>query len=72
MLVASELAQRYFSFRLCQVQLRVAQSDRESRAATADAAGHTERVGLTAPAVAALARASLADSAACAPARRSL
>ncbi|MEZ5706167.1 MAG: efflux transporter outer membrane subunit [Burkholderiaceae bacterium] len=63
-LVASELAQRYFSFRLCQVQLRVAQSDRESRAATADAAGHTERVGLTAPAVAALARASLADSAA--------
>ena len=63
-LVASELAQRYFSFRLCETQLRVAQRDRTSRAATADAAGHTERVGLTAPAVAALARASLADSAA--------
>ncbi|HEY9094685.1 MAG TPA: efflux transporter outer membrane subunit [Hydrogenophaga sp.] len=63
-LVASELAQSYFSFRLCQVQLGVARRDRESRAATADAAGHTERAGLTAPAVAALARASLADSAA--------
>jgi outer membrane protein, multidrug efflux system len=63
-LVASELARQYFSYRLCQVQLGVVQRDRESRAATADAAGHTERAGLTAPAVAALARASLADSAA--------
>lgn len=61
-LVASQLAQTYFGFRTCQVQLRVAERDRDSRAVTAQAAGHTERAGLTAPAVAALARASAADS----------
>ena len=61
-LVASELAQTYFAQRLCQVQLRVAERDRDSRAVTAQAAGHTERAGLTAPAVAALAQASAADS----------
>ncbi|AOW13568.1 hypothetical protein LPB72_11225 [Hydrogenophaga crassostreae] len=63
-LVASELAQTYFAQRLCQVQLGVVERDRDSRAVTAEAAGHTERAGLTAPAVAALARASQADSAA--------
>jgi outer membrane protein, multidrug efflux system len=63
-LVASELAQTYFAHRLCQVQLQVVERDRDSRAVTAEAAGHTERAGLTAPAVAAMARASLADSAA--------
>jgi outer membrane protein TolC len=63
-LVASELAQTYFAYRTCQVQLGVAERDRDSRAVTAEAAGHTERAGLTAPAVAALARASAADSAA--------
>jgi outer membrane protein, multidrug efflux system len=63
-LVASEVAQTYFAERLCQVQLRVAERDRESRAITAKASEHTERAGLTAPAVAALARASAADSAA--------
>lgn len=63
-LVASELAQTYFGHRLCLVQLAVAERDRDSRAATAEAAGHTERAGLTAPAVAAMARAGLAESAA--------
>ena len=61
-LVASELAQAYFGQRLCQVQLSVAERDRDSRAATAQAARQTERAGLTAPAVAALAQASAADS----------
>ena len=61
-LVAAELAQTYFAQRLCQVQLRVAERDRDSRAVTAQAARHTERAGLTAPAVAALAQASAADS----------
>lgn len=61
-LVASELAQAYFAQHLCQAQLRVVERDRDSRAITAQAAGHTERAGLTAPAVAALARASAADS----------
>jgi outer membrane protein, multidrug efflux system len=63
-LVAAELAQTYFAQRLCQVQLRVVERDRDSRAVTAEAARHTERAGLTAPAVAALAQASAADSAA--------
>lgn len=61
-LVASEVAQAYFAQRLCQVQQRVVERDRDSRAVTAQAAGHTERAGLTAPAVAALAQASAADS----------
>jgi outer membrane protein, multidrug efflux system len=60
--VASELAQTYFAQRLCTAQLQVMVSDRDSRAVTAEAAGHTERAGLTAPAVAALARASAADA----------
>jgi multidrug efflux system outer membrane protein len=63
-LIASELAQSYFAQRLCAVQLQVIERDRDSRAVTAQAAGHTERAGLTAPAVAALARASAADAAA--------
>jgi multidrug efflux system outer membrane protein len=61
-LIASELAQSYFAQRLCSVQLQVVTRDRDSRAVTAEAAGHTERAGLTAPAVAALARASAADA----------
>lgn len=62
-LVASELAARYFGLRLCQVQLQVAQDDRDSRSATARATAQSEGAGLTAPAVAALARASAADAA---------
>jgi NodT family efflux transporter outer membrane factor (OMF) lipoprotein len=62
-LVAAELASLYYAQRQCQAQLAVAQEDRDSRAATAQAAGETERAGLTAPAVAALARASAAEAA---------
>lgn len=60
-LVASEVAQAYFGQRLCRVQLAVALRDRESRRVTADSNAVTERAGLTAPAVAALARASAAE-----------
>ena len=63
-LVASELAQLYFSQRLCREQLAVALRDRDSRAVTAQNNSTSERAGLTAPAVAALARASGAESAA--------
>ncbi len=63
-LVASELAQLYFSQRLCREQLAVALRDRDSRAVTAQNNSTSERAGLTAPAVAALARASAAESAA--------
>lgn len=63
-LVAAETAQLYFGQRLCRAQLAVAISDRDSRGATAQSSLVTERAGLLAPAVAALARASAADSAA--------
>ncbi len=63
-LVASELAQLYFARRLCAEQLVVAGRDRDSRAITAENNAVSERAGLTAPAVAALARASGAESAA--------
>jgi len=62
-LVAADLAARYVGLRLCQVQLRVAQDDRDSRQATARATAKSEGAGLTAPAVAGLARASAADAA---------
>lgn len=63
-LVASELAQLYFGQRLCREQLAVTGRDRDSRAVTADNNAISERAGLTAPAVAALARASGAEGAA--------
>ena len=62
-LVASELAGLYYRQRLCRVQLRVTQDDRDSRAITARATAQSEGAGLTAPAVAALARASAAEAA---------
>lgn len=62
-LVASELASLYYGQRLCRVQLQVAQDDRDSRAITARATAQSEGAGLTAPAVAALARASAAEAA---------
>lgn len=61
-LVASELAGLYYGQRLCRVQLQVAQDDRDSRAITARATAQSEGAGLTAPAVAALARASAAEA----------
>lgn len=60
--VAAELAQLYVGQRLCQAQLAVTTGDRDSRAATARSSAVTERVGLTAPAVLALAQASHAEA----------
>ena len=60
--VAAEVGRLYVAHRLCLAQLEVAVSDRESRAATARSSAVTERVGLSAPAVLALAQASHAES----------
>lgn len=60
-LVAAELGELYFSQRLCREQLGVVTRDRDSRAVTAENNRVSERAGLTAPAVAALARASGAE-----------
>ncbi len=60
--VAAELARLYVAQRLCQAQLAVAVSDRDSRAATLRSSTVTERAGLTAPAVLALAQASHAEA----------
>ncbi len=60
-LVASQVAQLYFGQRLCRLQLDVTGRDRDSRRVTAESNDVTERAGLTAPAVAALARASAAE-----------
>lgn len=60
-LVAAETAQAYYGYRLCLSQLAVAEGDRDSRERTARSNDITEQAGLTAPAVAALARASSAD-----------
>lgn len=60
-LVAAEVAQRYFGQRLCRAQLAVVLNDRDSRRVTAESNDVTERAGLTAPATAALARASAAE-----------
>jgi outer membrane protein, multidrug efflux system len=60
--VAAEVARLYVAHRLCLAQLNVASSDRDSRGATARSSAVTERVGLTAPAVLALAQASHAEA----------
>jgi multidrug efflux system outer membrane protein len=60
--VAAEVARLYVAHRLCLAQLAVAVSDRDSRGATARSSAVTERVGLTAPAVLALAQASHAEA----------
>lgn len=60
--VAAEVAQLYLAHRLCLAQLAVASSDRDSRAATARSTAITEKAGLTAPAVLALAQASHAEA----------
>jgi outer membrane protein, multidrug efflux system len=61
-LVAAETARLYQGHRACRVQLEITRGDQQSRRATADSAGVSERAGLTAPAVSALARASNADA----------
>lgn len=60
--VAAEVARLYVAHRLCLAQLAVASSDRDSRGATARSSAVTESVGLTAPAVLALAQASHAEA----------
>lgn len=60
--VAAEVARLYVAQRLCQAQLAVAFADRDSRAATARSSAVTERAGLTAPAMLALAQASHAEA----------
>lgn len=60
-LVAAETAQAYYGYRLCLAQLAVTADDRDSRERTARSSAVTEKAGLTAPAVAALARASHAE-----------
>jgi len=62
--VAAEVANQYFSLRTCERQLVVAQGDARSRGETARLADLSARAGFQAPAEAALARASAAESSA--------
>lgn len=62
--VAAETANAYFAERACQQQLAVAESDTRSRSETARLTDLSARAGFTAPADAALARASASDSSA--------
>jgi len=59
--VAAETANLYFSWRSCQQLLAVVQADATSRQETARLAERSAQAGFTAPAVAALARASAAE-----------
>lgn len=60
--VAAETANQYFAERACQRQLAVAESDARSRSETARLTDLSAKAGFTAPADAALARASAADA----------
>lgn len=62
--VAAEVAQQTSSLRTCQAQWALAERDAHSRQETARLSSLSERAGFTAPATAALARASAADGAA--------
>ena len=62
--LAAEVASQYLGQRNCEAQLQVAQADAKSRADSARLADLTARAGFSAPATAALARASAADAAA--------
>ena len=62
--VAAETANQYFAERACQRQLTVAESDARSRGETARLTDLSAKAGFTAPADAALARASAADASA--------
>jgi outer membrane protein, multidrug efflux system len=61
--VATETAATYFSLRHCEASLQLVQSDAASRTETARLADLTAKAGFSAPANAALARASAADAA---------
>jgi NodT family efflux transporter outer membrane factor (OMF) lipoprotein len=60
--VAAEVALQTSSLRTCLQQLGVAESDARSRSETSRLSGLSERAGFTAPATAALARASAAEA----------
>ncbi|MGJ7531870.1 MULTISPECIES: efflux transporter outer membrane subunit [unclassified Variovorax] len=60
--VAAETANAYFSERACQQQLRVSEADARSRSETARLNDLSAKAGFTAPADAALARASASDA----------
>ncbi|MGJ7569650.1 efflux transporter outer membrane subunit [Variovorax sp. RB2P76] len=60
--VAAETANAYFAERACQEQLRVSESDARSRSETARLTDLSAKAGFTAPADAALARASASDA----------
>jgi multidrug efflux system outer membrane protein len=62
--VAAETANSYVSLRTCERQLVVAENDAKSRAETARLSELSAQAGFTAPAVAALARASAAEGSA--------
>lgn len=62
--VAAEVANQYYTMRACDKLVAIALSDAASRGETSRLAGLSERAGFTAPAVAALARASAAESSA--------
>ncbi len=61
-LVAAEVANRYFSQRACTQQTRIARADALSRQETARLSALSQQAGFTASATAALARASAADA----------
>jgi NodT family efflux transporter outer membrane factor (OMF) lipoprotein len=61
--IAAETANGYLSLRTCERQLAVAESDARSRAETARLSDLSTKAGFTAPATAALARASAAEGA---------
>ena len=62
--VAAEVAQQYFSLTVCGQQIALAERDAASRAETARLSDLTAIAGFTAPATAALARASASEAAA--------
>jgi outer membrane protein, multidrug efflux system len=61
--VAAETANSYINLRTCEQQLAVANNDAKSRSETARLSALSEKAGFTAPATAALARASAAEGA---------
>lgn len=70
--VAAEVARVYFNQRACELQLLITQADADSRAQTSRLNALSTQAGFTAPATAALARASAAEARGRASEQRSL
>ena len=70
--VAAEIAKLYFDQRACEKQWAIARSDASSRAQTSSLTAQSTRAGFSAPATAALARASAAEARSRATQRRGL